>query len=95
MKFKTGDLVHVPSGSYRVLYTVPDQDGQLKIPFSYSITQEPVVGIFKNYLGSDECIVMFPDGEFAVDKRCVYFKQGEKNDRTNNNNTDKRDLVLE
>ena len=95
MKFKTGDLVHVPSGSYRVLYTVPDTDGQLKIPFSYSITQEPVVGIFKNYLGSDECIVMFPDGEFAVDKRCVYFKQGEKNDRTNNNNKSKRNMVSE
>ena len=47
MKFKTGDLVHVPSGSYRVLYTEPDPEGQMKIPFSFSITQKPAVGIFK------------------------------------------------
>ena len=95
MKFKTGDLVHVPSGSYRVLYTEPDPEGQMKIPFSFSITQKPTVGIFKSYLGSDECVVLFTDGEYAIDTRCVYFKQGEKNDRTNNNNTNKRDLVLE
>lgn len=88
-----GDLVHVPSGSYRVLYTEPKDDGQLKIPFSFSITQEPVVGVFKQYLGSDECVVLFNDGEYAVDRRCVYFKQGERNDRTDNNNANKRDLV--
>ena len=93
MKFKTGDLVHVPSGSYRVLYTLPDEQGQLKIPFSFSITQEPVVGIFKNYLGSDECLVLFPDGEFAVANKCVYFKQGEKNDRIDNDNEDKGDVA--
>ena len=95
MKFKTGDLVHVPSGSYRVLYTEPDPEGQMKIPFSFSITQKPAVGIFKSYLGSDECVILFTDGEFAVGTKCVYFKQGVKNDRTDNNNTNKRDLVLE
>tara|TARA_Y100000592_G_C5427608_1_gene296585 strand:- start:517 stop:804 length:288 start_codon:yes stop_codon:yes gene_type:complete len=95
MKFKTGDLVHIPSGSYRVLYTEPDLKGQMKIPFSFSITQKPIVGIFKNYLGSDECLILFTDGEFAVDTRCVYFKQGVKNDRINNNNTSKRNLVFE
>ena len=67
----------------------------MKIPFSFSITQKPAVGIFKNYLGSDECVVLFTDGEFAVDTRCVYFKQGVKDDRVDNNNTNKRDLVLE
>ena len=95
MKFKTGDLVHVPSGSYRVLYVEPDPVGQMKIPFSFSITQKPTIGIFKNYLGSDECVVMFTDGEYAVDTRCVYFKLGEKNDRIDNDNTDKGNLVFE
>lgn len=93
MKFKMGDLVHVPSGSYRVLYTEPESDGQLKIPFSFSITQKPVIGVFKHYLGSDECVILFTDGEFAVDTRCVYYKQGVKNDRIDNDNTDKRNLV--
>ena len=95
MKFKMGDLVHVPSGAYRVLYTEPNSDGQMPIPFSFSITQKPAVGIFKSYLGSDECVVLFTDGEFAIDTRCVFFKQGVKNDRINNNNTNKRDLVFE
>lgn len=93
MKFKMGDLVHVPSGSYRILYTEPDSEGQLKIPFSFSITQKPAIGVFKQYLGSDECVVLFPDGEFAIDTRCVYIKQGVNNDRTNNNNTSKADMV--
>ena len=95
MKFKMGDLVHVPSGSYRVLYTKPDPEGQTKIPFSFSITQKPAVGIFKSYLGSDECVILFTDGEFAVDTKCVYFKQGEKNDRIDNNIPSERNLVFE
>ena len=95
MKFKMGDLVHVPSGAYRVLYTEPNPDGQMPIPFSFSITQKPAVGIFKSYLGSDECVVLFTDGEFAIDTRCVFFKQGVKNDRVGNNSTNKRDLVFE
>lgn len=94
MKFKMGDLVHVPSGSYRVLYTNED-DKQIPIPFSYSITQEPKIGVFKKYFGSDECVILFNDGEFCIDTRCVYSKQGVKNDRINNNNTGKRNLVLE
>ena len=93
MKFKMGDLVHVPSGSYRILYATPNEDGQLKIPFSFSITQEPVVGVFKQYLGSDECVILFNDGEYAVDRRCVYFKQGEKDDRIDNDNTNTRNLA--
>ena len=44
---------------------------------------------------SDECLVLFPDGEFAVANKCVYFKQGEKNDRTDNNNEDKGDVAPE
>jgi hypothetical protein len=86
MQFKLGDLVHIPSGSYRVLYIEPNPKEQMAIPFSFSITDVPKVGVFKEYLGEQECVVLFNDGEFAVATRWVYRKQGEvNNDRTNNN----------
>ncbi len=85
MKFKLGDLVHVPSGSYRILYTSGDDNGQMHIPFSFSITQAPKVGVFKQYFGSNECVVLFNDGEFCIDTRWVYHKQGEEiDDRIDN-----------
>ena len=94
MKFKMGDLVHVPTGSYRILYTSEDNDGQMHIPFTFSITQEPKVGVFKSYFGSSECVIVFNDGEFCVDTRWVFKKQGvEKNDRTYNNLSSKSELV--
>jgi len=86
MKFKMGDLVHVPTGSYRVLYTKEEEDdGQMHIPFTFSITQEPKVGVFKNYFGSSECVILFNDGEYCVDTRWVFKKEGEKNVRTGYN----------
>jgi len=86
MKFKMGDLVHVPSGSYRILYTNEDDNGQMHIPFSFSVTQIPQVGVFKQYFGSNECVILFNDGEFCIDTRWVYHKQGEtENVRINNN----------
>ena len=94
MKFKMGDLVHVPTGSYRILYTREEQDGQMHIPFTFSITQEPKVGIFKDYFGATECIILFNDGEYYVDNRCVFKKQGvNKNDRTYYNLPSKSELV--
>jgi len=72
-----GDLVHIPSGSYRILYTREDDNGQMHIPFSFSITQEPKVGVFKSYFGEQECIIIFNDGEFCIDARYVFKKQGE------------------
>ena len=94
MKFKMGDLVHVPTGSYRILYTSEEEDGQMHIPFTFSITQEPKVGVFKNYFGSSECVILFNDGEYCVDTRWVFKKQGvEKNDRTYYNFADKSELV--
>jgi len=83
MKFKMGDLVHIPSGAYRILYTQQSDNGQMHIPFSFSITQKPKVGVFKQYHGSQECVVLFNDGEFCIDTKCVFIKQGQtKNDRT-------------
>ena len=96
MKFKLGDLVHVPSGAYRVLYTKEDDGGQMHIPFSFSITQKPKVGVFKKYNGSSECVVLFSDGEFCIDTRCVFKKQGEtKNDRTYYDFENSKQLVFE
>ena len=94
MKFKMGDLVHVPTGSYRILYTREEEDGQMHIPFTFSITQEPKVGVFKNYFGSSECVILFNDGEYCVDTRWVFKKQGvQKNDRVYYNFQSKSELV--
>jgi hypothetical protein len=94
MKFKMGDLVHIPSGSYRVLYTKEDDGGQMHIPFSFSITQKPKVGVFKQYHGSQECVVLFSDGEYCIDTRWVFKKQGvKKNDRTYYDFANKSELV--
>lgn len=94
MKFKMGDLVHIPTGSYRVLYTNEEEDGQMHIPFTFSITQEPKIGVFKNYFGSNECVILFNDGEYCVDTRWVFKKQGVKeNDRTYYDISRKSNLV--
>ena len=94
MKFKMGDLVHVPTGSYRILYTNEEEDGQMHIPFTFSITQEPKVGVFKSYFGSSECVILFNDGEYCGDTRWVFKKQGVKqNDRTYYNLSRKSNLV--
>ena len=95
MKFKMGDLVHIPTGSYRVLYTKEQEDGQMHIPFTFSITQEPKVGVFKNYFGSNECVILFNDGEYCVDTRWVFKKQGVKNARINNDLEYRIDMVSE
>ena len=96
MKLKMGDLVHIPSGAYRILYTKEDDDGQMHIPFSFSITQSPKVGVFKQYTGINECVVLFSDGEFCIDTKCVFKKQGDmKNDRTYYDFEDRRTMVLE
>ncbi len=93
MKFNLGDLVHIPSGSYRVLYTKEDDDGQMHIPFSFSITQKPKVGLFKRYMGCSECVIVFDDGEYCIDTRWVFKKEGGQNVRADHNNKRSFDLV--
>lgn len=78
MKFKMGDLVHIPSGSCRIIYNDTDSDGQMHIPFAMSVTQKPKIGVFKEYLGSNECIILFNDGEFCVDTRWVFRKESKE-----------------
>ena len=95
MKLKLGDLVHIPSGSYRILYTKEEQDGQMTIPFSYSLTTRPIIGVFKEECSETQCVVVFHDGEYILDKSTVYLKNGENNDRINNNIQSSRQLVSE
>lgn len=96
MKLKLGDLVHIPSGSYRILYTDDeDPNGQMTIPFSFSLTTKPIIGVFKEEHSDSQCIVVFHDGEFILDKKTVYLKNGDTNDRINNNIQSRRHMVPE
>ncbi len=93
MKLKLGDLVHIPSGSYRILYTREDGSGQVPIPFGFSLTTKPTIGVYKEEHSDTQCVVVFHDGEYILDKSTVYLKNGETNDRTNNNIECRRQLV--
>jgi hypothetical protein len=95
MKLKLGDLVHVPSGSYRILYTKEEQGDQMSIPFSFSLTTKPIIGVFKEECSDTQCVVVFHDGEFILDKTTVYLKNGDSDDRINNNIESSRQLVSE
>ncbi len=90
--FKTGDLVHIPSGSYRM--KVYSQDDQYKIPFSANILTEPLIGVFKESVDNTTSVVVFHDGEWIVENSCVYSKiQGEKNVRVSEHKQDRRQLA--
>jgi hypothetical protein len=91
-----GDLVHIPSGAYRILHVKEeDPDGQMAIPFHFSLTTKPILGVFKRELSESQCIVLFHDGEYVLDKKTVYLKNGDTDDRTSNDNESIRELVLE
>ena len=48
-KLKTGDLVQVPAGAYRIKFRSEDDDGQMSIPWDCNMLMEPKIGIFKNF----------------------------------------------
>lgn len=93
MKLKLGDLVHIPSGSYRILYTKEQTNGQVPIPFGFSLTTKPIVGVYKQEHSDTQCVVVFHDGEYILEKSTVYLKIGETNGRINNNIKCSRQLV--
>ena len=95
MSLKLGDLVHIPSGSYRILYSKEEQDGQMSIPFSFSLTTKPILGVYKESHSDTQCVVVFHDGEYILDKSTVFLKNGEKNDTIYNDNPNKRTMVFE
>jgi hypothetical protein len=76
LKLKLGDLVHIPSGSYRILYTKEEQEEQQHIPFHISLTTKPIIGVYKKECSETQCVVVFHDGEFVLDKTTVYLKNG-------------------
>ena len=82
-KLNTGDLVHIPSGTYRLKFRTEDQDGQMSIPWDCNLAMEPLMGIFKEQISDRESIVVFFDGEWVIDNNCIYLKnKGDKNVRT-------------
>ena len=89
--FKTGDLVHIPAGAYRMKI---QKDGQMSIPWDCNLCMKPLIGVFKQQVNERECVVVFHDGEWVIDSGCVYLKnQGEENDRISEYNKSWRDLV--
>mgnify|MGYP003648638856 FL=1 len=89
--FKTGDLVHVPAGAYRMKM---QENGQMSIPWDCNLCMRPLLGVFKKKVNDHECVVLFHDGEWVIDSRCVYLKnQGEKDDRISEHSKDWGNLV--
>tara|TARA_B100000900_G_C20495108_1_gene681250 strand:- start:706 stop:996 length:291 start_codon:yes stop_codon:yes gene_type:complete len=93
-KLKTGDLVHVPAGAYRIKFRNEDDDGQMSIPWDCNMLMEPKIGIFKKVFSEREYVVVFSDGEWVIDNACVYLKnKGEKDVRINQHIEDRRTMV--
>ena len=90
-KLKTGDLVHIPAGAYRMKI---QDSGQMSIPWDCNLCMKPLIGVFKKSVNDRECIVLFHDGEWVIDSNCVYLKiQGEQNDRISEHNKSWGNLV--
>ena len=90
-KLKTGDLVHVPAGAYRMKI---QKDGQMTIPWDCNLCMRPLLGVFKEQVNERECVVLFHDGEWVIDSGCVYLKnKGETDDRVSEYSEDWGNLV--
>ena len=94
MKLRTGDLVHVPAGAYRIKFMEDEEDGQMHIPGNCNLSMKPLLGIFKEHINERECVVLFHDGEWVVDSQSVYVKnKGDRNVRINKHNKDWANLA--
>ncbi|QDP62030.1 MAG: hypothetical protein GOVbin1807_29 [Prokaryotic dsDNA virus sp.] len=94
MKLRTGDLVHVPAGAYRIKFMEDEEDGQMHIPWNCNLSMKPLLGIFKEHINERECVVLFHDGEWVVDSQSVYVKnKGDRNVRINKHNKDWANLA--
>ena len=93
-KLRTGDLVHVPAGAYRIKFMEDEEDGQMHIPWNCNLSMKPLLGIFKEQINERECVVLFHDGEWVVDSQSVYVKnKGDRNVRINKHNKDWANLA--
>tara|TARA_B100001093_G_C26566359_1_gene900949 strand:- start:389 stop:676 length:288 start_codon:yes stop_codon:yes gene_type:complete len=94
MKFKTGDLVHIPAGTYRLRFKSEDLDGQMCIPWDCNIAMEPLMGIYKEQANERESVIVFFDGEWVIENNYIYLKnKGARNVRTNQYNESRRTMV--
>jgi len=91
--FKTGDLVYVPQAVHRFMKD-PSTD-KLKIDYykSLSITNKPMLGIFKQSSGSGECFVAFSDGTWMISLKDIYHHNEEKSDRIDSNRENVRNRL--
>ena len=71
---KTGDLVHIPSEVYRF----KKADMQLDFFSSIKKTEEPMVGLFREYLDNGQCLIALSDGDWTIPIRFVYEIKGEQ-----------------
>jgi len=66
--FNVGDLVHVPSSSYRF----KKEAMQLDFFSDIDITKKPMIGLFVKWVSPNQCIVSFPDGNWFISLNSVY-----------------------
>lgn len=71
---KTGDLVHIPSEVYRF----KKADMQLDFFSAIKKTEQPMVGLFREYLDNGQCLVSFSDGDWTIPIRFVYEIKGKQ-----------------
>ena len=93
-KLKAGDLVHIPSGTYRLKFRTEGRDGQMSIPWDCNLAMEPLMGIFKEQVNEKESVVVFFDGEWVINNDCIYLKnKGDGDVRTREYNKSWRTMV--
>jgi hypothetical protein len=83
--FKTGDLVYVPQAVHRFMKNSLNDKLKLDYYKSLSITEKPMLGIFKQFTASGECVVAFSDGSWMINLKDIYHHDEEKSDRINSN----------
>jgi len=83
--FKTGDLVYVPQSVHRFVKNSLDDELKLDYYKYLSITKKPMLGVFKQFAESGECVVAFSDGTWMINLKDIYHHNEEKSDRINSN----------
>ena len=83
--FKTGDLVYVPQAVHRFMKNSLNDELKLDYYKSLSITEKPMLGVFKQFTEGGECVVAFPDGTWMISLKDIYHHDEEKSDRINSN----------
>ena len=83
--FKTGDLVFIPQSCHRFVKSEITKEQSLDYYKSLSITTRPMLGVFRELVGENDCLVAFPDGTWMINLRDIYHHNEEKSDRIDSN----------